>query len=262
MKLCLLTPTGDRPEAFKLCQQWIVGQSFIWNLSPREEAKIKWIVVDDGQTPVKFSENWQQDFYTIIRPEKLWEPGQNTQVSNLRLGLQHVGDADLIVFWEDDDCYLSHYLETAVAAFEADPKLLVWGERPTSYYNVAHRKFRRLDNQRYAILAATVIRRAAIPVFLSALDYPNKKGIDSNFWYRVREGELRNKCLLQRVGYAEYKAGVVGIKGMPGRPGIGRSFHEADKSKHWRKDPELKILTKLVGPERAAIYAEFYDPTA
>lgn len=260
MKLTLLTPTGERPQALNLCARWIAEQTIIKNAKDFEyPASIEWIVIDDGRLQTNIGVPAGVEI-RHIRSIPAWEPGQNTQVRNLKAGLLTV-DADLIAFIEDDDCYLPHYLENAIRAFMADPKLLVWGERPTTYYNVKHRKFRRLDNQRYAILAATVIRREAIPVFLSSLDYANKKGIDSNFWYRVREGELRNKSLLQRCGYDGYKAGVVGIKGMPGRPGIGTGFHEADKSKYWHKDPESKKLTKFVGPERAAIYAEFYEPS-
>ena len=42
--ITLITPTGDRPLAFALCQNWMRKQTVL---------PFQWVVVDDGKIPMK-----------------------------------------------------------------------------------------------------------------------------------------------------------------------------------------------------------------
>lgn len=51
--LTLLTATGERQEAFDLCQRWMQRQTF--------EGSVRWVIVDDGEKEQKITfnrKNW------------------------------------------------------------------------------------------------------------------------------------------------------------------------------------------------------------
>ena len=54
--ITLITPTGDRHEAFALCEKWIGRQSYI--------GQIQWVVVDDGHEPTETTLGQE-----VLRPE-------------------------------------------------------------------------------------------------------------------------------------------------------------------------------------------------
>ena len=93
MSSTLLTPTGDRPEAFKLCQNWIGKQDYI--------GKIRWIIVDDGTISTEIKYKTHIDIVVIRLPSK----AGNTQARNLTAGLKLVTEQDKLIIIEDDDYY-------------------------------------------------------------------------------------------------------------------------------------------------------------
>ncbi len=96
-KLVALTCTGDRPEAFALCEKWMTRQ----RIQPD-----RWIVVDDGISPTPVSMG--QDYMRRIRRET-----GHTLSLNLVEGLSRC-DGCAVAFFEDDDWYSPEFLSTTL----------------------------------------------------------------------------------------------------------------------------------------------------
>lgn len=219
--LTLLTATGARPEAWAICQQLMMRQDYA--------GPVHWIIVDDGETPQPvtfFRPAWD---LTILRPEPFWQLGQNTQARNLLAGMRRTNPQSRLVIIEDDDAYAPDYLTWMDAQLgRAD----LVGESHARYYNTATRKCRQLNNANHASLCSTAMKGPALQAFERELK-PGVQFIDLNLWRNFRGSKL-----LQRGNR------VVGIKGMPGRGGIGMG-HKQDFRGEFDRSGE--ILRKWVG---------------
>jgi hypothetical protein len=224
--LTLLTATGCRPEAFALTERMMARQTYT--------GPVRWIIVDDGEQaqPVTFSRpGWMLE---VLRPEPFWKPGDNTQGRNLLVGLNAVDKDARLVIIEDDDWYASDWLE--VCNTYLDRASLV-GETKARYYNVAQRVGRQLNNVGHSSLCSTAMRGEAINVFRRACQV-KQQFIDIDLWRRHRDALLfpGNR--------------VVGIKGMPGRGGIGMGHKQGFNG---QRDPMGTLLREWVGSD-----AEWY----
>lgn len=232
--LTLLTPTGARPDAFSMCAEQMRRQTF--------SGPVRWIIVDDGPTPVDFK--FSRDGWSVerIRPAPLWSPGQNTQGRNLTAGLMAArSDPALrLAVIEDDDWYDPRWLETVDAALN---KAALIGETFARYYNVRTRRWQRLGNVLHASLRCTAMRGDALDVFEDVLKTPHDY-YDLKLWVRDGDKLLLNTEL------------TVGIKGMPGRAGIAPG-HVGDRGAH---DPNGDKLRALVGDD-AEFYLRYYKDT-
>ena len=191
---------------------------------------VHWIVVDDGPEPQPVT--FQRDGWTleVVRPQPYWQPGQNTQARNLLAGLRRVpADARLVAI-EDDDRYAPDWLETVDR--ELDKAELV-GEYRARYYNVATMRARQLNNTQHASLCSSAMRGAAIDTFRWACQ-THAKFIDLELWRKHRSRHL----------FGGHR--VVGIKGMPGRGGIGMGHARDFAGTH---DPDGAILREWVGDD-------------
>jgi len=77
----------------------------------------------------------------------------------------------------------------------------------------------------------------------------NLVGIDREFWDKTRR--------LSRSLYDQDPQTCIGIKGLPGKLGIGHGHYPFDRKKHgwhYRDDPKGVILKRWVGPESARVY--------
>lgn len=201
--LTLLTATGARPAAWALCERWMAQQDYA--------GPVRWIIVDDGPEPqpVTFRrDGWQ---LVLVRPSPHWAPGQNTQARNLLKGLAAVGPEDRLVIIEDDDWYAPDWLTTVAAELEHAELV---GEHRARYYNVEQRRGRQLANTGHASLCSTAMRGSALRDFADACR-SRPKFIDLELWRRPRDRRL----------FGGHR--VVGIKGLPGRGGIGMG-HDPD----------------------------------
>ena len=218
--ITLITTTGARPEAFLLCQKWMKQQTY--------KGEVRWIIVDDGPEaqPIKFKRaKWTLD---IVRPEPFWEPGQNTQARNLRAGLDRVNPEDKVLIIEDDDYYAPEWIEKVDAELE---KAELVGEMRARYYNIRTKIYRQLDNKNHASLCASGLRGAAVET-LRSVCRPSIQFIDLLLWQAHSSKHLFDGHL------------TVGIKGLPGRGGIGMGH---DKKFTGYADPSGKILQDWVG---------------
>ena len=73
----LITPTGDRPQCFRLCEHWMRRQTY--------DGTVQWIVVDDGHSPTRAT---QGQIYIRREPQEGDPP--HTLCANLRLALPRV----------------------------------------------------------------------------------------------------------------------------------------------------------------------------
>lgn len=220
--LTLLTATGARPHAWAICERLMAAQDYT--------GPVTWIIVDDGPEPqpVTFQrEGWK---LVLIRPAPFWQPGQNTQARNLLKGLEAVeADAQLVVI-EDDDHYHPDYLN-AIRQRLRIAELV--GECKARYYNLSLRRGRQLSNSGHASLCSTAMRGAALATFRAACQRA-PKFIDLELWKRHPSRHLFSLGL------------VTGIKGLPGRGGIGMG-HRNDFN--GTNDPDLNLLRQWIGDD-------------
>lgn len=224
--LTLLTATGGRPEAFAILEKLMARQTYA--------GPVHWVIVDDvpPHQPVTFQrEGWSLD---VTHPGPLWSPGQNTQSRNLLHGLARVPkDARLVVI-EDDDHYSHSWLEYVSGQLE---RAELVGEICARYYNVQTRQGRQLNNTQHSSLCSTAMRGAALDSFRTACEL-SPKFIDLELWRKHK-----SKALFRGNR-------VTGIKGMPGRGGIGMG-HKADF--RGVSDRDGALLREWIGTD-----AEFY----
>ena len=190
----IITPTGARPEAWANCQRYMMAQDY--------PHPVRWIIVDDGPEPqaITFRRlGWE---LIVVRPAPLWQPGQNTQARNLLAGLDRVQDGAKLVIIEDDDQVAPCWLSQCAEWLDHDDLV---GEAPTLYRHVNGRE--KLMNNKTPSLCQTAMKGPAIERFRRVLEV-HPEFIDHHLW---------------RGGGRVYpnSGGVVGIKGLPGRPGIG-----------------------------------------
>ncbi len=205
-----LTPTGMRPEGLALLGEYLNTQTY--------QGPLTWVIVDDCNPATRIPKVREGITLEVIRPSWRWKPGDNTQAASLRAGLEVIPDEAKLVILEDDDIYLPTHLENILNALES---FALVGERVTRYYNVATGRHRVIPGTFHASLATTGVGSGAL-MALRAACAAAKTGIDVRLW----RGYQGPKQLLDTNN-------VVGIKGLPGRPGIGvghrRNFGNPDR---------------------------------
>jgi hypothetical protein len=227
LKISVITPTCDRPVAFALAEKFMARQT----IKPHE-----WIVADGGERPIQCTMG--QVHLHEARP-----PGAANFTRNLLRAIKRVS-GDVVIIVEDDDYYSPTHIETSLA--QLNGKALLAGDDAQRYYNVEHRCWRIFAN-RGASLCQTAMRRELLPrldYVLHACLLSAQYGVDAMLWARTPSAEKS----LRRSDT------VVGIKGLPGRAGLGIG-HRPVGSK-WYADPGLSKLQSWIGPD-AALYKPY-----
>lgn len=222
----LLTCTGGRPEAFALCQRWMSAQDY--------NGQVKWVIVDDGPEASSIIFDRSSWDLVVIRPTPLWQPGQNTQARNMLAGLKSIDPARPCLCIEDDDHYKRDWI-THCAPLASRYDLI--GENLARYYNVATKVGRQLSNGGHASLCSTGFKGDAYHALVKACEQ-NAKFIDLQLWRNWRGSK-------QLFGGHR----VTGIKGLPGRGGIGMG-HRKDLA--GQRDPDGSLLRKWIGDDAEA----------
>jgi hypothetical protein len=220
--LTLITLTGSRPVAWALCQAYMQRQTYA--------GPVRWLVVDDGKKPQTITFERAGWTLEVIRPKPFWEPGQNTQSRNLLAALEKVSDEDRLVFIEDDDWYSAGWLD--LAARKLDEAELI-GERFAFYYNVRTKSYLQLKNGSHASLCSTAIKGRAIAE-LRRICEQQHKFIDLALW----------RLPMPRRLFTSRE--VIGMKGLPGREGIGMGHQPPI---HFKPDPSGEVLRKMIGAD-------------
>lgn len=227
MLITLITCTGSRPEAFARCEYYMARQTY--------KGPLQWIIVDDGTEPTPVI---PADYKEVYRPEELWREGINTQRPNMNLALKHVR-GDFILVIEDDDWYHPDFIRSYSDLLSRFPLV---GEGKADYYNVASQGYKQIDNYYHASLCQTGLRKELLPVLYNAVN-SGQLYFDIQFW---------NTCAgshVQRCIFMDKKL-LVGIKGMPGRGGIGVGH----RTKDCMYDPGWNKLKEWIGDD-----SKFYE---
>jgi len=227
-RVTVITPTCDRPVGLTFAERWMRRQT-----RPPDE----WIVSDGGEVPAPCRMGQRQ-----IHVPQL--PGARNLVENLRRALD-VATGDVIVLWEDDDWYAPTHLERLLVQL-ATPRVLAAGDNKQRYYHVGARRWHVYQN-RGAALCQTGFRRELVPLFREILDRclaVDHYGIDSRFWGALSPDQKQ----------LAHTATVVGIKGLPGRRGLGVG-HRPEIIKQWTPDPALGQLRRWIGADAEAYAA-------
>lgn len=225
----IITPTGSRPQSWELCKKYVAAQTYRGN--------IQWIIVHDQAdaeqpvTPVVTPSNVVAE---VIKGPITWQEGLNTQKVNLTEALKHV-KGKYLFFIEDDDWYNPKFIETMVWMLD---RFVLVGESNSKYYNVAVPGWKQMGNFRHASLSSTGMRIEALP-YLQAAIAAQGIYVDIELWGNVRRAGLPTLLFSD-------KQLSVGIKGMPGRSGIGVGH---TKTKDYLIDPKGDKLAEWIGAD-------------
>ena len=235
--LTIVTPTADQPTGMALCERFVARQTV-------KDVSIQWIVVDDGQTPAVLTQRQEH----VLRPREVGCTGAQSLCRNLLAALPLV-QAPIVVFWEHDDWYRADYLETRLDQLNR-PGVKVAGDDEQRYYHVGRRAWRIFQN-RGASLCQTAMVSEMIPAFTMIVEgrlRENSYGVDGHFWATLDPAI----CSLQK------SKTVVGIKGLPGRHGLGVGH------RNWggyTADPDLTTLRAWIGDD-VDLYRSFGEQGA
>ena len=192
-----ITPTGDRPLAFALCKHWMETQT----VRPDQ-----WIVVDDGKVPTRAPAG-----STYIRRTPLPNDPVYTLNLNLKTAIPHIRGNKILII-EDDEYYAPDYVKMMAQALEGYE---VAGIMASKYYHIGSNGYAQHGNTIHASLAQTGFRSQFLNTFTALLDSELTTYLDIRVW---------RTAMNNSVGYL-FADGAqslyAGIKGLPGRHGIG-----------------------------------------
>ncbi|MFA7283688.1 MAG: glycosyltransferase family A protein, partial [Candidatus Omnitrophota bacterium] len=198
VRVTAITPTGDRPLAFALCKHWMEMQT----VKPDQ-----WIVVDDGKTPMKPPVG-----ATYVRRTPQPTDPKHTLNVNLKTVLPYIRGEKILII-EDDEYYAPGYVEAIVNALD---KGQVAGISWSKYYHLPIGGYVRHANTIHASLAQTGFTRKFMNTFTALLDADGGTYLDLHIW---------RTAINNGVGYLftddDPNSSYLGIKGLPGRTGIG-----------------------------------------
>jgi len=243
--IALVTPTGSRADQFKLCTMFMERQTY--------KGKVTWIIVDDSYpvTTDSVGEGFKDD-WTIIKvyPTPIWA-GQNTQSRNIAAGIDTLlanyneDQIEAIFMIEDDDYYRANYLERMMARITP---VKVLGEMNTVYYNVFYRNYFSNRNTSHVSLFQLAFKPEMIPLFKTCY---NERFIDFKFFEKLHAQLFVNRG---EVGMFNENNLAIGIKGMPGRKGIGAGH---DNTMNMLPDPNLTYLISQIQDD-AKLYERYH----
>lgn len=241
MRVTLLTPTGDRPEAFALCERWVVRQS----RQPDE-----WVVVDDGVTPTVCT---QGQTYVRRRPPPANAPPHELLPANVREAVfGGYVKPGVLLFVEDDDWYSPHHVEAMAEMIESGYDMA--GESDGAIYHVGAGLWGRAEPWRWCCALARTAVRAEW--FLSLPRYFFEAScvyLDLRMW--SSKNYAGRRWLGRPLGD---RHSVVGMKGMPGRAGLSAGHNPSCGL--YKPDPDGAVLREWVGDD-ADVYRQYRKAT-
>jgi hypothetical protein len=219
--ITLITCTGNRPKAFKLCEHYVGRQKTGLN--------IQWIVVNDGNADI------ESDLITdLIISKKKRKQGVNSLGSNMLLSLDKI-QSDNVLFFEDDDWYSPQYVQYYYNKLQ---KHDLFGQGCAKYYNLKYKNYHVHKNMQHASLCQTGIK--------TELLLQNKNIFNSNDpFYDIELWRL------DVDKYIEFKSDLcIGIKGLHDGLGIGHKNNST-----WQNDHNNVKLKEFIGNDYG-LYAQ------
>jgi hypothetical protein len=240
-----ITCTGDRPKAFELCLKWMEKQT----LKPTQ-----WIIIDDGKVPIEIP-NLPYVYY--IRRNPCDTDPKHTMILNIKQAIKYITEEKVII-WEDDEYYASKYIETMANYLD---KYEIVGIGRNKYYHVILGTYFTHANMGHASLAQTAFRKTFLPELNRIME--GNCFLDIRIWdvFFPNESCTAKPGVMNCVSkdgraciFEDMKYMYVGMKGLPGRTGIG-SGHKGMGA----VDYEGSVLKKWVIDEEAfKLYRKFF----
>lgn len=222
--IVLITPTADRPHGIALCEKWMARQTVQWD---------RWIVADGGQEKCNPTLG-QEHVHVAPQPRGFGSLCANVLAAVDAVGTLDADDVALVI--EDDDYYLPTHIEQAVTNIRAG--VMLTGPRWLYYYNVRLRGWMKMDrNRASAPLCGTALRGDALLRLAAAArlcQRTHSHNVDGALW----------RMPLTRRLHEDPR--VVGIKGLPGRVGLGIGH---DPRRNWNADRDSVKLRELLGAD-------------
>jgi hypothetical protein len=213
--ITVITPTGDRPLAFGLCQKWMTNQT---------RKPDQWIIVDDGKAPmdsgamVEWANLRMPGVPLGIRREPKPTDPKHTLDLNLKAALPYI-TGDKILIMEDDEYYAPGYIEEMARRLDS---FEVVGICQSKYYHLPTGGYQQIGNVGHASLAQTGFRRSFLSVFASLIQNgDNSKWPDDKLWRLVNATKGKRDGINSLLFVDKETPLYVGIKGLPGRGGMG-----------------------------------------
>jgi hypothetical protein len=234
----VVTCTGDRPVCLSLLIKWMNAQT----IKPDQ-----WLIIEDGKTPISEELiNAMPEYADIIRREPLEKDPKHTLCLNMKAALPFI-EGNKIIFCEDDEYYAPRYIEVMSRYLESYE---VVGIGKSRYYHLPSFKYFIHGNCDHASLAQTGISKSFLPELKRLLE--GDSFIDVRIWNIIGGKLIKQKRIGidgQRVGQRGFLFDdaisneflYVGMKGLPGRAGIGCG-HQAIGT----FDNDQKILKKWI----------------
>lgn len=221
-KIAVITPTADQPTGMRLAESYMARQT----IQPDT-----WIVTDDGEVPATLTMG--QDHIKRARNGE----GGLSLAGNLLVALDHLDDSYNVIFiWEHDDWYAPDHIATSINQLQSAD---ITGSKWQRYYNVEHQLYKVMLNVGSA-LCNTSFRSKFKDRLRRACEHAiahNHYGIDRRFWDTMT-GARKNIHGIDTV---------VGIKGLPGRAGLG--IGHRPKKDHWVFDDGHVVLKHWIGDD-------------
>lgn len=230
-----ITPTGDRPLAFALCTQWMAHQT----VKPDQ-----WIVVDDGRVPMT-----PPPGATYIRREPKPDDPKHTLNLNIQTALPYIRGSKIVII-EDDEYYAPRYIEVMAEKLNSYE---VVGIQRAKYYHLPSGSYAQLGNTINASLAQTAFLASYLGQIRWFCEHPDPVHyMDMRIWLT---------CLPECRGYLfdDQENLYVGMKGLPGRIGIGAGHKTETYCQQDRhKDRDRAVLKRWI-PKDYRVYVDIAD---
>ena len=234
--ITLITATGGRHKAFALCEKYMHRQTF---LRDKMLDDIQWIVIDDFSVPTEVTLG--QEYF---RGPKDWREGLNTQRLNMDYAIPLIQGERVFVI-EDDDWYHPDYLAMMNSLLDYVP---IVGEANAHYYHIESSSYKDMLNFQHASLCSTAFRKELIPMFEEAVN-SGELWFDITLWRYVQKKRVPHILTCPSIPFC------VGIKGMPGRFGIGTGHKPTGftmdtsnfgKLREWIGDADVELYKEFL----------------
>lgn len=232
----LITPTGDREIALARSMYYLARQTY--------SGAIQWIVADDSQQPYLLQNRFSDNIEIVHIHNQPFHDKARSITGNVLSALEHIRYKKILI-WEDDDWYAPKYIESQLLRLN-DSQLV--GEGCARYYNIRKRMWRKCGNTKSASFCQTALRSDILyHLYVSCLKR-DSSFIDARLW---------TKDVSRRV--FQDTVFCVGIKGMPGRLGVGIGHRPTLKG--FIHDPKGAILEKWIGKQDTEWYFNLLQTT-
>ncbi len=224
----LITPSSDRQLCINRCEDYIKRQTY--------RGPLQWIIAEDSKIPYNLTLG-QDHIHLNPKDDKV-----SSFLKNITSILPRI-EYDKVLIIEDDDWYSPDYIKLYCTRLE---RYELVGEGPARYYNIKERLWRICGNEHRASFCQTALKANQLSALYVSIQRHNAF-VDSRLWNK--------KC---RKFVFQGDCHCIGIKGMPGKKGIGMGHRPLNRKTFFTPDPDMKQLEKWIGKPDTDYYRGIY----